>query len=122
MQFEPRQSDYYFNAGKYLGLFEKVKDDEKDAIVVQLTNLGKNVYKMNYKDRQLKLVELILEHKIFNELFLYTFKKHELPPRELVMKKMREYNVCGERVIHRRSGSVLSWLKWIFNLPVEHNF
>lgn len=117
MQFEPRQSDYYFNAGKYLGLFEKVKDDEKDAIVVQLTNLGKNVYKMNYKDRQLKLVELILEHKIFNELFLYTFKKHELPPRELVMKKMREYNVCGERVIHRRSGSVLSWLKWIFNLP-----
>lgn len=117
MQFLPRQSDYYFNAGKYLGLFEKVKDDEKDAIVVQLTNLGKNVYKMNYKDRQLKLVELILEHKIFNELFLYTFKKHELPPRELVMKKMREYNVCGERVIHRRSGSVLSWLKWIFNLP-----
>ena len=34
MDFEQRQSDYYYNAGKYLGLFEKTTDDKQ--IVVSL--------------------------------------------------------------------------------------
>lgn len=117
MQFRIRQSDYYYNAGKYLGLFEKVRDIDSGMTIIELTSLGKQVYKMNYKERQLKLVELILEHKIFNDLFIEVFEKNELPPRKLVKKKMREYNVCNENVISRRSSSVISWLKWIFNLP-----
>lgn len=121
MQFELRQSDYYFNAGRYLGLFEKVVDDNKGTIVVQLTSLGKQVFKLNYKERQLKLVELILEHKIFHDLFKDVYDKKELLPREYVKNKMREYNVCGESVVHRRSSSVLGWLKWIFNLPKVSN-
>lgn len=117
MQFKTRQSDYYFNAGKYLGLFEKVRDENTDTIVMQLTSLGRKVYKLNYKARQLKLVELILEHKIFNELFIYTYNNNKLPSKELVMRKMREYNVCNEPQIARRASSVISWIKWIFNLP-----
>lgn len=117
MQFDPRQSDYYFNAGRYLGLFEKVKDENKGSIVMQLTTLGKDVYNLDYKDRQLKLVELILEHKIFNDLFSYVFNKQELPSKEMVRNKMQEYNVCSENLINRRSSSVIAWIKWIFNLP-----
>ena len=117
MQFDPRQSDYYFNAGRYLGLFEKVKDENKGSIVMQLTTLGKDVYNLDYKDRQLKLVELILEHKIFNDLFSYVFNKQELPSKEMVRNKMREYNVCSENLINRRSSSVIAWIKRIFNLP-----
>ena len=117
MQFDPRQSDYYFNAGRYLGLFEKVKDENKGSIVMQLTTLGKDVYNLDYKDRQLKLVELILEHKIFNDLFSYVFNKQELPSKEMVRNKMREYNVCSENLINRRFSSVIAWIKWIFNLP-----
>lgn len=121
MQFEPRQSDYYFNAGRYLGLFEKVEDNNKGVIVIQLTKLGKHVFKLNYKERQLKLVDLILEHKIFHDLFEKVYNKKELPPKEYVKNKMREYNVCGESLIDRRSSSVIGWLKWIFNLPKVSN-
>lgn len=32
MDFEPRQSDYYYNAGKYLGLFEKTNDDKQKVV------------------------------------------------------------------------------------------
>lgn len=117
MQFEPRQSDYYYNAGKYLGLFEKTRDIDTNDIVVQLTELGRQVYNLNYKERQLKLVELILEHQIFHDFFIEVYFKDELPPRELVKNKMREYNVCNENVVSRRASSVLSWLKWIFSLP-----
>lgn len=117
LNFDPRQSDYYFNAGKYLGLFEKIKDVEKGEVLVHLTDLGKKIFKMNYKERQLKLVELILEHKIFNDFFFSALIKDELPSRDLVKNKMREYNVCSENLVSRRSSSVLSWLKWMIDLP-----
>ncbi|WP_096273377.1 type II restriction enzyme [Paucisalibacillus globulus] len=116
MQFKDRQSYYYFNAGKYLRLFEKTNDENTGKVVAQLTSLGERIYKLNYKARQLSLVKLILEHKIFHEFFIDIYNNGEFPSKEIVKSKMREYNVCGESQIDRRSGSVLSWLKWIFTL------
>ena len=111
-----RQSQYYYHAGKYLGLFEKIKTEENEAKSV-LTSLGKKIYKMQYKQRQLKLVSLILEHQIFSEFFdLIVENFGELPEKEIIQKRMRELNVCNESQIVRRSQSVRCWLKWIFNL------
>lgn len=114
MDFEPRQSDYYYNAGKYLGLFEKTSDDKQK--VVSLTPLGNKVFKLNYKDRQLKLVQLILEHKIFSDFFDEVIETGELPEKRLIEDEMRLLNVCDEGQIVRRASSVYGWLKWIFNL------
>lgn len=110
-----RQSQYYYNAGKYLGLFEKTKN-EIGQTVSCLTKLGKRVYKMKYQERQLKLVSLILEHQIFYELFDTVVLTKELPQRENIKNKMRELNVCNESQIDRRASSVLGWLYWMFNL------
>lgn len=118
MNFEKRQSDYYFNAGKYLGLFEKIDnidDGEKKRIIV-LTKLGKKVRNMNYKSRQLKLVSLILEHKVFADSFDYVIESGEIPDREFIKNKMRKYNVCSENLIDRRASSVSGWINWIFKL------
>ena len=114
MDFLPRQSDYYFNAGKYIGLFEKKTDDKQ--VVVELTALGNRVFKLNYKERQLKLVSLILEHKIFAHFFDTVIESGELPDTTDIEKMMRELNVCNEPQINRRASSVYGWLKWIFNL------
>lgn len=114
MDFLPRQSDYYFNAGRYLGLFEKKKDDKQ--VVVELTALGNRVFKLNYKERQLKLVSLILEHKIFAYLFDTVIESGELPDTETIENMMKAFNVCNAPQINRRAGSVYGWLKWIFNL------
>ena len=57
MDFELRQADYYYNAGKYLGLFEKISEDKQP--VIALTSLGNHVFKLNYKNRQLKLTALL---------------------------------------------------------------
>ncbi|HEL0021445.1 TPA: type II restriction endonuclease [Streptococcus equi subsp. zooepidemicus] len=118
MEFDLRQSDYYYNAGKYLGLFEKkdVEDEEKIVKKVSLSKLGKDTVKLRYKERQLKLVSLILEHEIFNRLFIKVYNSGELPTKEEIQNIMRENNVCNEGQIVRRSSSVYSWLKWIFNL------
>ena len=114
MQFEERQSYYYVAAGEYLGLYCKHKEDGKS--VVSLTSLGKDVFKMNYKQRQLKIVELILEHRIFKELFGEMIATGEMPDKKNIMAKMRSFNVCKEGQIERRATSVSTWLKWIFNL------
>lgn len=80
MDFDLRQSDYYFNAGRYLGLFEKTADDGQK--VVSLTALGNRIFRLNYKKRQLKLVELILEHRIFADFFDVMMETGEVPDKK----------------------------------------
>ncbi|MDP4040834.1 type II restriction enzyme [Mycoplasma mycoides] len=112
MNFTDRQADYYFNAGKYLKLWDKNKNTKQ----VFLTNTAKKIVKLNYKQRQLKLVSLILEHKIFNELFIQTYINHQFPTKEQIVNIMLENNVCSKNLVERRSNSVFAWIKWIFNL------
>lgn len=123
MQFDLRQAGYYFNAGKYLGLLKKilVKEEAEGKIrnftKICLTSLGKEVMKLNYKERQLKLVSFILEHKIFRKLFFITYDGGKMPDKKEIIKIMKKNNVCGDGQIERRSSTVESWLKWIFSLP-----
>lgn len=114
MKFTSRQRDYYFNAGKYLGLFQKIKED--NVTRYGLTDIGVNVYKKSYKDRQLELVKLILSHRIFRELFGEIIETGMIPDKGRVVELELEYNVCSIDVASRRSTSVISWLNWIFNL------
>ena len=115
MEFEKRQSDYYYNAGAYLGLFEKKKEDGQ--VKVFLTKLGEEVFSLNYKQRQLKFVELMLKHQIFADCFDMVLNNGgEMPEKTVIEELMRKYNVCNEGQINRRASSVQGWLKWIFNL------
>ena len=97
-----------------MGLYKKHKEDKQT--IVELTTLGEKVFKMNYKQRQLKLVSLMFEHRIFAELFDEMTETGEMSEKANIMAKMRKYNVCNESQIGRRAGSVSSWIKWIFSL------
>ena len=114
MDFDLRQSDYYYNAGKYLGLFNKQKEDRQR--VITLTDLGVEIVRLSYKKRQLKLVELILQHQIFMEFFDTMLLTEELPDKKMIEKEMRRLHVCNESQIVRRASSVYRWLKWIVQL------
>lgn len=112
--FKERQSDYYFNACKYLGLAEKCSDE--DGVKVHITGFGRKLLKMKYKERQLEYVRLILEHQIFYELFGIVLQIGEVPDKNCVMGKMKELSVCGDNLIDRRSSSVRGWLYWMLTL------
>ena len=115
--FKERQSDYYFNACRYLGLAEKQTDE--DGVKVHITAIGRRLLKLPYRARQLEYVRLILEHPIFHDLFEAALQIGDVPDKEYVAKKMREYQVCGENLIVRRSSSVRAWLYWILTLVNE---
>ncbi|MBF1213436.1 MAG: type II restriction endonuclease [Fusobacterium periodonticum] len=114
MKFSIRQKNYYFSAGKYLGLFQRIKEDK--VTKYGLTSVGVTVYKKSYKDRQLELVRLILSHRIFRNLFGEILETGVIPDKERVAELELEYNVCSKDVASRRATSVISWLNWIFNL------
>lgn len=122
MEFNIRQSDYYYNAGKYLGIFEKYTDfedadeDGNKLIKIRLTKLGKEIVGKSYKNRQLSLVKLMFKHKIFSELFFELYSTSRTPQKPSIQEKMRKYNVCNDAVVGRRSSSVMGWLSWIYSL------
>lgn len=60
--FDERQTDYYANSARYLGLVEKISHDGKTSYA--LTNEGRKIMGMSYKNRQLSLCRLILSHKV----------------------------------------------------------
>lgn len=113
--FKERQSDYYYNACKYLGLAEKAKDEE-GVTRVFISSLGKRLLKMTYKARQLEYIKLIMKHQIFNEIFEVTLRNGEIPDKRFIEGRMSALNVCSENLIGRRASSVRGWITWIINL------
>lgn len=113
--FRERQSDYYFNACRYLGLAVKEKDGDR-TVRVTITPQGKKLLKLNYKARQIRYVELILEHGIFHELFETVMRRGEIPEKKYIEKKILEQKLCSSNVAGRRASSVSGWLKWMAGL------
>ena len=112
--FRPRQSDYYYNACRYLGLAEKKKGEA--GVKVHITPAGKRLLQMKYKERQLEYARLILKHPIFHELFEVVLRTGEIPEKPYIKERMRALALCSENLIDRRSSSVRGWLLWIRDL------
>ena len=113
--FRERQSDYYFNACRFLGLAVKEKDEERN-VRVTITTRGRILLKLNYKARQIRYVQLILEHGIFHDLFGIVLRTGEIPDKRYIEKCIVEQGLCSSSVAGRRASSVSGWLRWIAGL------
>lgn len=115
--FRERQSDYYYNACRYLGLAEKTRT-EKGAELF-LTPVGEGLLQLGYRERQLTYVRLMLEHSIFGELFAEVLRNGEAPERKKVANLLVKKELCSENVALRRASSVCGWFRWILQLVQE---
>lgn len=112
--FDSRQSDYYANAGRYLGLIER-----NNSSVYSLSDMGRKILNMNYRNKQLALCECILSHRVFHEalkLYFSTGNLSDINEIIIIMKESELYNIDGEETFKRRAGTIRSWLNWIANL------
>lgn len=115
--FTERQTNYYTDIGRYLGLIEKGKDANKQ-IYFTLTKLGREIMSLPYKQKYLTIVSRILEHEIFNKVFAEFFMKEEFE-RERVIKIMMScgiLNVNSYETYNRRASTVISYIRWINSL------
>jgi len=118
--FDHRQTDYYSNAGKYLGLIENGR--ENNQVGCTLTKVGLRIFGLPIVERQLKFVELILSHGAFRDTLKRYFDKGDTPSKDEVidiMKNSKLHKVDSEQTYKRRASTIISWINWILELIEE---
>lgn len=119
--FDERQTNYYTDAGRYLGLIDKVRD-RSGKIIFYLTNLGINIMGQEYRERQLAIVRQILKHKAFNETLRMHLQCGEMPDHQTIIKIMKDsnlYKVKSDTTFARRSSTIMRWIEWILDIIEE---
>lgn len=116
--FDGRQTDYYLNAGKYLGLIEIGKEPLTEQIGCFLSYKGKQIFNLNLVDRQKEFVKLIISHAVFKQILNMSLENGEIPNKEMIVEIMKSnhlHNIKSERTYSRRASTVVSWINWIIN-------
>lgn len=114
--FDNRQTSYYTSAGQYLGLIEK---ENEGGITYSLTPLGVELFTLGYKQRQLRLVQLILNHVAFSSTLSLYFEKAAPPTKPEIVEIMRASNLFGidaDATFERRASTISKWVDWILGL------
>ena len=114
--FAERQTGYYTNAARYLGLVQKRRDGITP--LYSLSEVGRQMLGMNYKQRQLELCKRILSHKAFSDTLRTYFRCGNMPTENEIVRIMLEANVqrISGKTPGRRSSSIKGWLNWILEL------
>lgn len=118
--FNVRQTNYYTDAGRYLGLIDKTQTDGK--VFYFLTPQGQEIFKHSINDRQKTFITLILSHVAFNHT-LKVYLENSAPPSKgkvvKIMKRSGLYKINSETTYKRRSSTILSWTNWILDQVEE---
>ena len=116
--FDERQTNYYTDAGRYLGFIEKTTNKENQKCFF-LTVMGNHLFELPYRERQLAIASRILEHRVFNRVLKVRLQCGEMPDRKTIMQIMKEclpYRVEAESTYYRRASTVMGWVNWILGI------
>jgi hypothetical protein len=115
--FNARQTNYYTDAGRYLGLI--VKRNEQRIPLYSLSESGRKTLKQPYKTRQLQFVGLILAHQVFSETLRRHLERGVMPAKAEIVAIMRQaglYHIKKNSTFERRASTVSGWVNWILEL------
>jgi hypothetical protein len=118
--FDDRQTDYYSNAGKYLGLIESRKGDEQ--VVCYLAEMGIRVFNLPIVERQIEFFRIILSHSVFNKALKLYFDNGNVPSKDEVVEIMKHcnlYKLNSDTTYSRRAQTIISWINWIISQVEE---
>lgn len=116
--FDIRQTSYYTDAARYLGLLDRRYGDGRRPVYF-LTPLGKKIMQLGYRQRQLALCEAILKHRPFRETFRLYLETGLMPDASAIVSVMKQsglYKVESMSTYKRRSSTVSGWIHWMLSL------
>lgn len=117
--FDPRQSDYYFNAAKFLGLATTKHELSGETRIA--TDEARALFSRAPRDRNLELARRINSFAPFRACFI-ALAEGTSDPDELRLIAERSLTEDGSRfgisgsTIQRRASTVISWAQWSFRL------
>lgn len=115
--FTSRQSDYYVNAAKFLGLVRKIRENNK--AVYSLSPEGIRIFDLPIFNRQIEFAKLILKHSVFRTTLRFYLDKGDVPEIAEVydiMDNDSSSNIVSCSTRERRAQTVRSWVNWILSL------
>lgn len=118
--FDARQTNYYTDAARYLGLLEKKK--ENGTPMYSISEVGQHILNLGFKQRQLAYCNSILSHKAFNASLRLYLQVGVMPSTNdviSIMKQSNLYQVESDSTYERRSSSIKGWINWIVSLINE---
>ena len=116
--FDERQTSYYTDAGRYLGLIDKTYGNE-GTVCFQLSACGHRIMGLPYRERQLAIAGQILMHKVFYETLKLHLQYGEMPDKQAIihiMKNAQLYRVEADSTFSRRASTVTGWINWILGI------
>lgn len=114
--FDLRQTQYYTNGGRYLGLIERI-EERGVGVSYRLTEYGIELMQKAPRARNLALIELILQHEVFRDAVEYYLSNSYCPSRIEISGMMQKAGLSiNETTSERRAQSVIGWIKWIMRL------
>ena len=117
--FDQRQTQYYTNAGRYLGFIETNRSRET-GVNYSLTPDALAILSRRPPERNLALAERILQHRVFNEVARLYLREGVRPAIDRVVAIMRGADLGldreGNTTIRRRAQTVLAWIDWMMRL------
>jgi len=118
--FDARQTNYYTDAARYLGLLEKKR--EGGTPLYSISETGRRLLNLGFKQRQLAFCNSILSHRAFNASLRLYLQRGIMPSTNEIVGIMREsglYQVESDSTFVRRSSSIKGWIDWIISLINE---
>lgn len=119
--FNKRQTDYYLNAGVYLGLIKKNNNQiDNKQIEYELTEKARTVLNQDQRNKNLGLAKQILSHKAFQETLKLYLEKSRIPTKNEIVEVIKKDNSYADSTNHRRAQTVLKWTEWIISLTNDY--
>lgn len=112
--FDIRQTNYYTDAARYLGLINK--NTRNGEITYELTHKGRTIMNSTFKRRQLELIRCILEHKVYHDCIKVYFDCGIMPNKAKIVDIMKQsdlYEIRSDETFGRRASTISGWLSWI---------
>lgn len=118
--FDERQSNYYTDAARYLGLIERSYNEKREPVYT-LTSKGLKILSFDFKHRQLEFCKCILQHTVFAKALTRYLKTGVMLTKPDVVQLMKKAKIkrINENTMDRRSSSVIGWINWIVSLNNE---
>lgn len=118
-QFDPRQTDYYYNAARFLGFVHRKKEN------IALTEKGREIVNLPSEKRHAAFVKSMVEDIVFHKCVQKTLDDGEIPDVQYIGNLINEYyQLNGSLTLdtsvkkksstsERRGSTVKSWIDWI---------
>jgi hypothetical protein len=114
--FDHRQTQYYTNAARYLGLVERT-EERGTGVTYLLTALGTGLMNKTPRDRNLTLVELLLARQVFREAVERYLIDGDPPSTSDVVRIMDDADLdLNQTTRERRAQTVIGWARWMMSL------